>query len=133
MTSMATRSAGATVSLCCGRYRATIWSSCNSCYSCYSHRASQRSPIGPANRVEANADDGGIVGRGRVVVREQTEFLGLALTVVANDGALPAVFLKVVEFAHVSDSPLPRSGVGQDTFDRLGHEDGRRRPVRPTR
>ena len=50
--------------------------------------------VGPADRIQANAHDVGIIGqRDMVVVGEEAELLGLSLAVVEDDGALPAAFL----------------------------------------
>jgi hypothetical protein len=66
-------------------------------------------PVAPANGVEADADDVGIVGRRRcVVVGEEAEFLNFAMAVVEGDGALPAAFFSAVEFTRVSDDLLAR-------------------------
>jgi hypothetical protein len=61
--------------------------------------------VGPAHGTQADADDVGIIRqRDRVVVGEETQLLGLALAVVEDDGALPASFLVVVEFAEVGST-----------------------------
>ena len=74
--------------------------------------------VGPADRAEANAHDIGIVGQGDVlVVGEEAELLGVALAVVKDDGALPASFLVVVEFAEVGDDVLARPGLGAHALD----------------
>src|SRR5205085_3032572 len=50
--------------------------------------------IGPANVVETNADDIGIVGESNsVVFGEEAKLLGVAVAVVENDDAMPAAFL----------------------------------------
>jgi hypothetical protein len=48
---------------------------------------------------------------------KQAQFLGLALTAVKDDCALPTSFLIVVEFTEVSNYALPRSRVGPQTLD----------------
>ena len=74
--------------------------------------------VGPADRSQADADDVGIVGQGDVfVVGEEAELLDIALAVVKDDGALPAAFLVVVEFAQMGDDALPRPGIGANAFD----------------
>jgi hypothetical protein len=52
-----------------------------------------------------------------LVVGKETEFLRLALAVVEDDGALPASFLVVIEFAEVGDDVLSRPGVRADALD----------------
>ena len=74
--------------------------------------------VGPADFAQANADDIGIVGqRNVVVVGKESELLGIALAVVKDDGALPAAFLIVIEFAQMSDDVLARPGVGAHALD----------------
>jgi hypothetical protein len=76
------------------------------------------SGVGPADVAEADADNVGVIGQGNVVVvGEEAELLRIAVAVVEDDGALPAAFLIVIEFAEVSDDALPRSGLGADAFD----------------
>ena len=43
--------------------------------------------------------------------------MSIALAVVKDDGALPASFLIVIEFAEMSDDALPRPGIGADALD----------------
>ena len=43
--------------------------------------------------------------------------LGIALTVVESDRALPAAFLVVIEFTQMSDDPLSRPSAGADALD----------------
>ena len=83
--------------------------------------------IGPAHRAQADADDVGIIGqRDGVVVGKEAELLRLALAVVEDDGALPASFLVVVEFAEVGDARSPSldegvlSGCAQSAMSGLG-------------
>ncbi len=52
-----------------------------------------------------------------VVVGEEAQLLGLALAVVEDDGALPAAFLVVVEFAEVGDDVLAWPGLGAHALD----------------
>src|SRR5262249_27394273 len=74
--------------------------------------------VAPADAVEADARDVGVVAhRHIVVVREEAEFLRLAVTVVEDDGSLPTLFLIVVEFAEVGDDPLAWPGLGTHTLD----------------
>ncbi len=74
--------------------------------------------IGPADAAQTNADDIGIVGQGDVfVVGKEAELLGVALAVVKDDGALPASFLIVIEFAEVGDDALPGPGIGANALD----------------
>ena len=74
--------------------------------------------VGPADLAQANADDIGIIGqRDLLVVGKEAELLGIALAVVEDDGALPAAFLVVVEFAEIGDDVLPRPGLGAHALD----------------
>ena len=89
---------------------------------CQSQRASHTSPKRRAlvqpTWLETNADDIGIVGQGDVFVfGEEPELLGVALAVVKDDGALPAAFLIVIEFAEMSDDALARPGIGANALD----------------
>ena len=51
------------------------------------------------------------------IVGKEAELLGVALAVVKDDGALPALFLIVIQLAQVSDDALPRPGLGANAFD----------------
>jgi hypothetical protein len=74
--------------------------------------------VGPTDLAQTDAHGVGIVGeRHVIVVGKQCELSGLPLAIVKNDRALPAVLLKVVEFAQVSDDALPASRVGARAFD----------------
>ena len=74
--------------------------------------------IGPAHRVQADLYDTRIIGQGDGFgIREETELPVFSLAVVKDDGALPASFLVVVEFAEVGDDVLARSGFGAHAFD----------------
>src|SRR6266511_1546604 len=74
--------------------------------------------VAPANRTQANADHIGISGqRNLVIVGKESELLGIPLTIVKGDRALPAAFLVVIEFTQMSDDVLPWSSGGADTFD----------------
>ena len=74
--------------------------------------------IGPDNLAQTHAHDIGLVEQGEVlVVGEQTQLLGIALSVVKDDGALPAPFLIVIEFTQVSDDTLSRPGSGTNALD----------------
>ena len=74
--------------------------------------------IGPAHRVEADPHDVGIIGQGDGLgIGEEAELPVFPLAVVKDDGALPASFLVVVEFAEVGDDVLARPGVGAHALD----------------
>jgi len=63
--------------------------------------------------LDGDANDVRIVGEGeKVIVGKKPRLLSIALAVVEHDGALPAAFLIVIEFAEMSDNVLARSGVG---------------------
>ena len=73
--------------------------------------------IGPTHGFQADPDDVGIIGQvDLVVVREETELTIFSLSIVKHDGALPAAFLVVVEFAQVGDDPLSWPGLGANAF-----------------
>ena len=74
--------------------------------------------VGPSNTVQANTHHVGAVGQGDMfVLGKETELLGVSLAVVKNDGALPAPFLIVIQFAQVSDDALPRPGICANALD----------------
>jgi hypothetical protein len=74
--------------------------------------------IGPAHRVQADLYDTRIIGQGDGFgIREETELPVFSLAAVKDDGALPASFLVVVEFAEVSADVLARSGFGAHALD----------------
>ena len=74
--------------------------------------------IGPAHRVEADLHDIGIIGQGDGLgIGEEAELPVFPLAVVKDDGALPASFLVVVEFAEVGDDVLARPGLGAHALD----------------
>jgi hypothetical protein len=74
--------------------------------------------IGPADRVQADAHDVGIIGKGRGLgVGEEPQLLGFALPVVKEHGALPASLQILIEFAEVGDDVLARSGLGAHALD----------------
>jgi hypothetical protein len=74
--------------------------------------------VGPADRVQADAHEVGIIGKGRGLgVGEEPQLLVFALPVVKDHGALPASFLIMVEFAEVGDDLLARSGLGAHALD----------------
>ena len=74
--------------------------------------------VGPADVVDADADDVGIVGQRRsFIIGKKSQLLGIALAVVKDDGALPAAFLVGIEFAQMGDDVLPRPGFGANAFD----------------
>lgn len=74
--------------------------------------------VAPADAVEANANDIGIIGDSKVVIiGKKLQLLSIPLAVVEGDGALPASFLVMVEFAQIGDGMLTRTGIGADTFD----------------
>ena len=74
--------------------------------------------IGPADFTQADAHDVGIIRGGDVVVvGEEAELLGVTLAVVEDDGALPAEFLVVVEFAEMGHDVLTWPGLGADALD----------------
>src|SRR5207245_9099957 len=69
--------------------------------------------IGPTHRAQANPHDIGIIGQGcGLDIGEEAELPAFPLSVVKDDGALPASFLVVVEFAEVGDDVLPRPRLG---------------------
>ena len=74
--------------------------------------------IGPAHRAQADPHDIGIIGQGDGLgIGEEAELPGIALAVVKDDGALPASFLVVVEFAEVGDDVLARPRLGAHALD----------------
>jgi hypothetical protein len=74
--------------------------------------------IGPAHFAQADLHDLGIIGQGdRLGIGEEAELPVFALSVVKDDGASPASFLIVVEFAEVGDDVLARACIGTHALD----------------
>ena len=74
--------------------------------------------IGPTDLVQPDAHDVRIVGqRYVVVIGKQTQLLGIALTIVKDDCALPAAFLIGIELAEMGDHPLARPRLGANALD----------------
>ena len=119
MTSMATMSAGRTVSFPWGRWRSTIASRWRNFQS---QRPSQTSPkarglVQPTlpRRIRTTSGSSGVETCSSSGKRRSC--WGPRLAVVEDDGALPATLLVVVEFAEVGDDVLTRPGLGADAFD----------------
>jgi len=51
------------------------------------------------------------------VVGKEPKLLSVSLAIVKDDGALPAQFLIVIEFAQMSNDMLPRPRIGANAFD----------------
>ena len=51
------------------------------------------------------------------VVGKEPKLLSVSLAIVKDDGALPALFLIVIEFAQMSDDMLPRPRIRANAFD----------------
>ena len=74
--------------------------------------------VGPADRTQPDAHDVGIIwNRDLIVIGEEAELLRIALAVVDDHGALPAMLLVVVQFAEIGDDMLPRPGLGARALD----------------
>ncbi len=64
--------------------------------------------IGPSHRAQADLHDLGIIGQGYGLgIGEEAELPVFALSVVKDDGALPASFLVVVQLAEVRRPDVP--------------------------
>jgi hypothetical protein len=73
----------------------------------------EASAVAPADFTEANTHDLGIVGqRNTLIIGEQTQLLRIAVTVIEDDGALPAAFLIAVQLTEVGDDLLTRASIG---------------------
>jgi polyhydroxyalkanoate synthase len=74
--------------------------------------------IGPAHRAQADLHDLGIIGqRDGLGIGEEAELAFFALSVVKDDGALPASFLVLVEFPQIGDDVLARPRLGAHALD----------------
>jgi hypothetical protein len=78
----------------------------------------EASGIGPAHRTGADAHGLGIIGQGAGVgIGEEAELSVVALAIVKDDGASPASFLVMVEFAEGGDDVLSRPRLGAHALD----------------
>jgi hypothetical protein len=74
--------------------------------------------IGPAHRAQADLHDLGVIGQGYGLgIGKETKLPVFALSVVKDDGALPASFLVLVELTEVGDDVLARPRLGAHALD----------------